>query len=167
MVSDSRHLPSLTYADANVTAPIILSAGSVAAKTYPVRGRTPRNQMYLIDFDSASSSQDPPRICAKVHAWNWATAVGWTDASRDSGLARETGFGEQGDPTQLVERISQTLAAAPARRLRWVDLGMQIPNIRFLIPDHLEDLIRRLERANIVVDYDICQVPSVLELRGV
>src|ERR1700730_9074557 len=55
------HLPNLSYPDAGERAPIILSAGSLAAKTFPVRGHTPRNQMYLIEFSYA----DAPRIQGK------------------------------------------------------------------------------------------------------
>lgn len=156
------HLPDLSYADAGQLAPVILSAGSVAAKTYSVRGRTPRNQMYVIDFDIDAAAAIPPRMRGRVHAWNWAPAIGWTEAFKDSGLPWLCGFGEYGGLPNLVGRIKTALEAAPARRLRWRELVAQIPESQYLVPDDMEQLILLLEADAIVVDYDRFQVPSVL-----
>jgi 3',5'-cyclic AMP phosphodiesterase CpdA len=161
VVHGHQHLPNLSYFDADARAPVILSAGSIAAKTYPVRGRTPRNQMHLIDFDMAAATNDPSHVRARVLTWNWTPALGWTEAFRDSGLPRECGFGERGDLAALTQRIVAAIDATATRQIRWAGLIAPVPEVQYLVPDDLEETIRLLEASNVVVDYDSYQAPSV------
>jgi hypothetical protein len=164
VIHGHQHLPNLSYWDGTPNSPVILSAGSVAAKTYPVNGKTPRNQMHLIDFDSEAAAADPPLIRGQVFSWNWATALGWTEASRDSGLPRECGFGERAAFRDLVASVRDALSRAPTRRLFQPDLAMQVHGVRFLIPDDMEELIRLLEQSGVRVLYDRYQCPVQFEL---
>jgi len=162
VVHGHQHVPNLSYSDASALAPTILSAGSLAARRlYPVQGRTPRNQLYLIDFDV--DDPDPKRISALVFAWNWTPGVGWLEANPDSGLPRQTGFGYRDDLRALADKVKQQLGAAPASRLRWEQLLERVPELQYLIRDDLEQVIARLVADSVMVDFDRWSCPSVFE----
>jgi 3',5'-cyclic AMP phosphodiesterase CpdA len=161
VIHGHQHLPNLSYWDDTPSAPVILSAGSVAAKTYPVNGKTPR---HLIDFDCGAAAANPPLIRGQIFSWNWATALGWTEASRDSGLPRECGFGERGGLAHLVASVRDALNGAPARRLTQSELATQVNGVQFLIPDDLEELVHSLEQSGVRVLYDRYQCPVLFEL---
>ena len=92
--------------------------------------------------------------------WNWAPTIGLTKASVDSGLPYMCGFGEQ-DLASIADRIRQAIDAEPVRRLRRLNLIQKVPEIQFLVPSDMDEVVRLLEAQSIVVDYDRCQVPVV------
>lgn len=164
VIHGHQHLPNLGYSDPDANSPVILSAGSIAAKTYAVRGQTPRNQMHLIEFDEAAAEADLINKRGRIQTWNWTPAVGWTDAFRDSGLPRKTGFGHRGDLNQLAQSILGAIQGTASKRLRWEDLLSLISEPQFLVPADMDQLVQNLEAQGVVVDYDRWQVPSVVAI---
>jgi predicted phosphodiesterase len=160
VIHGHQHMPDLSYGDASPFAPVVLSAGSLSATAlYPVKGRTPRNQLYLIDFDTAGAA--PQR--ARVYAWNWSPSVGWIQAGVDSGLPRLTGFGQRGGLPQLLNSVIAAIDAAPAARRTWEELVAQVAEVQYLLRQDLDELIRLLRQEGIAVYFDQWQCPAVFE----
>jgi predicted phosphodiesterase len=157
VIHGHQHLPDLNYANADNTAPIILSAGSIAGNRFEVQGRTPRNQMHLIEFDQTSTFR------ARIHTWNWAPAVGWTASFPDSGLPKQCGFGGQIGMQSLQDQINVSISRQSTRRLAWDELIGSIPDLQFLVPGELKYLIELLESSGTIVHYDRWLLPSLLD----
>lgn len=163
VIHGHQHLPNISYGDGSPDAPIVLSAGSLAAKTYPVRGRSPRNQLYLVEI--GHSENDAPRssLRGRVFAWNWTPSMGWVEAPAESGLARVSGFGHRGGLPHLAAEVHRELASAPGGYLAWKNLVERIDALQFLLREDLDSLVQLLARNNVSVHYDFFQCPSMLQ----
>ena len=139
----------------------------MAAKTFDVRGRTPRKQMYLIEFEGEVAAQNRSIMRGRVFAWNWAPTLGWTEASRDPDFREKLKpvFGEQGVDS-IAQNVLAQLRGAPAHRLRWNELVKLVPEVRFMVPTDLDIVVESLKNGGVLVDYDFCQIPSIFELRA-
>ncbi|MDQ8732443.1 metallophosphoesterase [Bradyrhizobium sp. LHD-71] len=157
VIHGHQHLPDLNYANADKAAPIILSAGSIAGNRFEVQGRTPRNQMHLIEFDQIGNFR------ARIYTWNWAPAIGWTASFPDSGLPKLCGFGDQLGTQSLRDQINARISSQATRRLKWDDLIEIIPDVQFLVPSELKHLIELLENSGTIVHYDKWLLPSLFD----
>ncbi|WP_198031094.1 metallophosphoesterase [Bradyrhizobium sp. th.b2] len=157
VVHGHQHLPHLAYGTSDSNSPVVLSAASIAAQRYEVRGRTPRNQMHLIEFD------DDQAVRAKIFTWNWAQTIGWTESYPDSGLPRQCGFGRQTGLSDLCTAINHHVNNQPTKRSDWADLTSAISDLSFLVPDELVELIALLNNSGTEILYDKWQLPRVLD----
>lgn len=65
IIHGHEHLPDVSYSSGGSLAPIVFSAGSLAARTYEVEGKRPRNQAYFLEiFESPSAAPANLRLPA-------------------------------------------------------------------------------------------------------
>jgi hypothetical protein len=161
VIHGHQHLPSIGYAEGGALSPIILSAGSIAAKTYSVRGKTPRNQMYCVEFETERTGAS---LTGRIFAWDWIPFAGWQKSTRESGLPRECGFGSR-DTDGVARRLVALLQTASDKRMSWLDASTAVPEIAHLTPEDLDVVVGQLEHSQVEIAYDRWQVPSQFQLR--
>ena len=166
IVHGHQHVPHLSYADGDSLAPVVLSAGSVAAKTYPVRGRHPRNQIHLISLFPDRMDPSGAELLGTVMSWSWTAEVGWREAASDGGLPHMCGFGYRPTSLELRDSIINNIRSATDQQLSWSQLGSSIPKLPYLIPDHLDNIVRLLQSSGVEVQFGPHGEPSLLELRN-
>lgn len=164
IVHGHQHAPMLNYADASAFTPIILSAGSVAAKTYPVRdGHQARNQIHHVSIPVSKIEASGVRLVGSVTSWSWSFHRGWQPASSDGGIRFQSGFGFRPDFLTLRDTIVASVkgsAAVPA----WKEVTPS-HDVDYLVPDDIDGLVRLIEREGVVVEPDKFGAPNRLEWR--
>lgn len=164
IIHGHEHVPHLSYADGTPFAPIVLSSGSIAAKTYRVRGGHPRNQVHHIAIDRARTAANGVNLLGEVRSWTWTPEVGWGRASKSDGLPYLSGFGFRTDLTALRDKITSVIATLPGRLAKWAVLQSVEPSMRFLSPEDFEGLLAMLRGKGVSVQYDNDGQPSYLEI---
>lgn len=157
VIHGHQHWPNLSYGSAEKNSPVVLSAGSIAAKRYDVRGRTPRNQMHFIEFADTSCAK------ATISTWNWAQALGWSESYPDSGLPWQCGFGCEAGLQDICAAINQHLDLQATKRADWSQLLSVVPDLPFLVPDELVLLVQLLAQSGTEVLYDKLLLPRLLD----
>jgi 3',5'-cyclic AMP phosphodiesterase CpdA len=163
IVHGHQHVPHLSYADASPFAPVVLSAGSVAAKTYLVRGKHARNQIHHIKLNPNDSSANGVHLFGQVRSWTWSPHIGWTRAQRDAGLPYICGFGFRKDLTEVRDQLLAVANKAPNRLVRWEELIGEEPRLYNMMPDDQEGLIKIIKEKGGKVQFDDQGQPSYLE----
>lgn len=136
------HFPDISYAHGGSSSPILFSAGSLSAKLYPEYGPTVRNQAYLLSFSLVDVKQFG--LCGGFMSWDWTDGMGWSDASANSGLPAFGGFGYRTNPAPLAQKIADEIKTA--QRLSFDQLSSQLPELRYLIPQDLRNLLEILKQ---------------------
>lgn len=118
----------------------ILSSGSAGGKTWTGNtAQTPDNQVHLVEFS------DEPAIKAIVHSWNWINTIGWQPAnSSDHGLPRISGFGSGITTRHASDQIEDLFADRD--ELLWAEIAEAIPDIKYLRPSQLTELLDSMQR---------------------
>ena len=165
VVHGHQHLPNLSYFEGGATAPIVFSAGSVAAPTTVVRAKRPRNQLYCIEFESAKT--EGIELCGRVRALDWFPHIGWQRAHKDSGLPHSCGFGHRGSLATLAGQVLLHVQNAMSGQTRWPQIVTAIPDISYLIPEDIYALVDLLESQGALVDFDRCGMPSLVGMRRI
>jgi hypothetical protein len=163
IVHGHHHLPRLFYADGEHCAPIVLSAGSVAAPPYAVLGATPRNQMHLVTVRDASSDM---RLKGKIRSWTWVPTQGWLKSTLEAGLPWVCGFGGSESISALVESVDSAIELLVTKRAKWSVLSQNIPELDYLLPYDWEQLEKGLEQKRLVLSRDRFQVPQMVSRDG-
>ena len=94
VVHGHQHVPHLAYADASPFAPVVLSSASVAAKTYPVKGGYPRNQIHMVEVPVERLDPSGEEVLGTVTSWSWAAQLGW--------LPAQSGLPPRGGPSRML-----------------------------------------------------------------
>jgi hypothetical protein len=164
IVHGHQHAPMLSYADSSAFTPIILSAGSVAAKTYPMRGgHQARNQVHHVSIPISKIEPSGVRLMGSVTSWSWSFHRGWQPASSDGGIRFQAGFGFRPDFLNLRDQIVTGVKASSGAPT-WKEVATAA-EIDFLAPDDLDGLVQLIEREGIVVEPDRFGAPKRLEWR--
>lgn len=154
------HTPWLTYASSAMNAPTVFSAGSVSARTFPVMGQHPRNQMYFISL--GRDHQQSCGIQGTVRSWDWTPHLGWELAKSASGLPWRTGFGTKGGIPELVSKIDTELGTRNGKQADWNGLVATIPPLGYLTPSDTMQTVKELTHRGIKVHFDVLGVPEYL-----
>ena len=142
VVDGHKHHPRIAYAAGGASSPIVFAAGSFSAILTGPLQTAARNQFYVIEID--------PEACVKygmvgkATSWDWSSGVGWIEAaSAGSGLPAEFGFGVRKEPLVLADEIAQVMSNSGAA-MPWKDILSSIPELQFLLPQDLREVIRLL-----------------------
>jgi 3',5'-cyclic AMP phosphodiesterase CpdA len=163
IIHGHQHVPHLSYADASPFAPVVLSAGSVAAKTYLVRGKHARNQIHHINLDPNDSGANGVHLFGQVRSWTWSPHIGWTRAQRDAGLPYICGFGFRKDLTEVRDQLLGVASKAANKLARWDELLAAEPRLHNMMPEDHEGLIKIIKEKGGKVQFDDRGHPSFLE----
>jgi hypothetical protein len=157
------HVPNLAYADAGQTAPVILSAGSVAAKTARAKGGYARNQIHHVSIPLNRIEHSGTQLFGRVTSWSWAFENGWVKSSGTGVLPYQTGFGYKFDLVQTRDNIVAMAKARAPELLFWADVLQEIPKLVFLAPDDHTALLRSLSIIGVKIEKDEFGIPVKLE----
>ncbi len=146
IVHGHQHVPHLSYADATPFAPVILSSGSVAAKTYQVQGGFPRNQMHLLSIDIDQSVANGSLPYGEVTSWSWTPEVGWGRAKSDAGLPFSCGFGFRPNFLELRDQLYAQASRGKDGLAKWTDLISSEQRLSFLVPEDMTGLLTLLRK---------------------
>ena len=142
VIHGHKHHPKIAYAAEGSSSPTVFAAGSLCAILSGALQTEARNQFYLIEIDPTLCTERG--MVGKVKSWDWSGGVGWIEASTRSGLPAEFGFGARQDPAILAAQIA-ALVTTNGAIMSWSAVGSAIPDVQFLIPQDLEELIRLLK----------------------
>jgi hypothetical protein len=157
------HAPNLAYADASQTAPVVLSAGSVAAKTARVKGGYARNQIHHISISLDRIEHSGTQLFGRITSWSWAFENGWVKSSGTGVLPYSTGFGYKFDLVQTRDNIVVMAKARAPELLSWNDVLQAVPKLVFLAPDDHIALLKSLSTAGVKIEKDEFGIPVKLE----
>lgn len=157
------HAPHLAYADANQLAPVLLSAGSVAAKTSRVKGGHARNQIHHISIPLEQIEQSGAQLFGRVTSWAWAFENGWVRSSGTGVLPHETGFGYRFDMVQTRDKIVAMAKERAPELLFWTDVLNAIPKLVFLSPEDHAVLLKSVTAIGVKIEKNEYGIPLKLE----
>lgn len=164
IVHGHQHVPHLSYADATPFAPVILSAGSVAAKTYQVHGGFPRNQIHHVSIDINEAIANGVLPYGKITSWSWTPEVGWARARSDAGLPHHCGFGFRPNFLDLRDRLYAEAKAAKDGLVKWSFLSQLEKRLGFLVPEDMSALQKMLKDKGGKLQFSDDDQPSYLEV---
>jgi len=135
-----RHLPHLRYAGPTQRAPIIFSAGSLAANLHlSLQGRT-ANQFYTLELEGDSSG-----VRGRYEAWTWEQHEGeWRKGQDTSALPASGGFGYRPDPGAAASIIQATVPPHDEGTVTWRYIEEVHPEFKFLLTDDRRQILEYL-----------------------
>ena len=157
------HAPHLAYADANQLAPVLLSAGSVAAKTSRVKGGHARNQIHHISIPLDKVEQWGAQIFGRVTSWVWAFENGWVISGGTGVLPYQTGFGYRFDIVQIRDMIVAMAKGRTPELLSWTEVLNEIPKLVYLSPDDHAALVKSITATGVKIEKNEFGIPLKLE----
>jgi 3',5'-cyclic AMP phosphodiesterase CpdA len=158
-----QHVPYLTYADSDPFAPVVLSAGSVSARTFPLKGTHPRNQVHHISIPLSEMEAGGVDLFGRVTSWSWINTGGWQRAQLDAGIPYHSGFGYRFDAKQTRDEI--VTMAKSTNLLDWRTVSQQIPKLDFVVPNHLQSLLSMIEDKGVAIERGQFGIPLRLEFK--
>jgi hypothetical protein len=164
IIHGHQHYPYLTYADADTFAPVVLSSGSVAARTFPVLGTHPRNQVHHVSIPLSKMDASGADLFGRIRSWSWIQAMGWQQAAADAGIPYHAGFGHRFDVKQVRDDVVSI--AKSTELLDWSHVASQYPKLEYLVPEHLQSLLHMIEQAGVTIERDQYGQPRRLEYRA-
>jgi 3',5'-cyclic AMP phosphodiesterase CpdA len=166
VIHGHQHVPLLSYSDADPFAPVVLSSGSVAAKTYRVKGGHARNQIHHISIALSEMERTGLEVLGRVRSWSWAYEHGWQKASPDGGIPYKCGFGYRFDPRELRDQLAAEVQSAYPRVVDWREVVDRHPRLDYLAPGDRKALIEMIEAKGVAVELDPFAMPTRLEWRA-
>lgn len=163
VIHGHKHHPKLSRAQGSLSAPIVLSAGSIGANIYPVLATHVRNQFHMVELDDTCEELDTVR--GRFRTWDWAAGDGWEPAAKRSGLPAVGGFGFVGNLRDLSERAISILQKSPSQSENFGSLSDKLPDLCYLSPDDLGVFCEKLSQRNIVVRYNIYGHPEQIAIQ--
>ena len=161
LIHGHKHYPRLAYATGGASSPIIFSAGSLSAMLYQKIASRTRNQFYIIEIPIGDLDALDLDLAGTLTAWDWINMSGWQPASINSGLPHQVGFGWREAPRTIATTIAKHLEDK-TEVVTGEELLVAIPKLRFLRPEELKDVVRRLRLSNGIAaqlrDGVICEV---------
>jgi metallophosphoesterase superfamily enzyme len=149
VIHGHKHHPKVTYAAGGCCSPVVFGAGSLCAELYLELQTGTRNQFHLITLNTAEMAKHG--LVGRIESWIWAVGIGWEPAPEGSGLPRECGFGFRGDLTLLAHLVNSKIPAPPAK-LEWRGLTLEVPELRFLLPQDYRVLKERLKELGVGIE---------------
>lgn len=154
VIHGHKHHPKIDYAAGGGNAPLVFSAGSLAAHLYPqLTTLGIRNQFYIIDIHLEQITKFG--LAGTVLAWDWYGGTGWrasNGAHSEHGIPRSSGFGARPVTAPLANEVSIAVAG---RVTSWSDLVNVIPALPYLLPRDVYELCRELRSThNLRVIFD-------------
>jgi predicted phosphodiesterase len=155
VIHGHKHHPRVLYSSGASTSPIIFSAGSLCANLYSELGTRARNQFYLLEF----SIDDLPTlgldIAGEAHAWDWIDANGWQPATLQSGLPSTSGMGCRiSSAKTFANELHNQLTSQNAPYFNWTEVVKIKPNLRYIVPNDLKQILNELQKLGATVSYD-------------
>jgi len=143
VIHGHKHHPKIEYAAGGGNAPLVFSAGSLAAHLYPeLATRGIKNQFYLINvhLDQIANLG----LAGTVLAWDWYSGTGWRPSDgtySEHGIPRASGFGARPVTVSLAREVSNVVSG---KVTAWQDLVNAIPALPYLLPRDIFELCREL-----------------------
>jgi predicted phosphodiesterase len=150
LIHGHKHYPRLAYASGGASSPIIFSAGSLSAFLYQKIASRARNQFYIIEIPIGDLDALELDLAGTLTAWDWINMSGWQPAGVGSGLPHQVGFGWRESARTIAAMIAKNLEDKPAI-VTGEELLIAIPKLRFLRPEELEAVVRRLSSSHGIV----------------
>jgi len=134
VIHGHKHHGRITYGKGTSSSPIIFAASSLGMLLdTSIDGM--RNQFYCLDVDITAKA----RIIGTVSAWDWYVGTGWTKSTpKKDGIYDGCGFGPRAHLEEIAAAIS-SLVPSP-----WEDILKKLPDLKYLTPDEMKILERRL-----------------------
>lgn len=146
VVHGHKHFPWLRYAPGSSISPVVFSAGSASVVLYDALHTQVRNQIHLIEFDTALSSAVNLHLAGRFKSWMWSAGSGWGPAPLGSGLPGHGGFGFRVDLKDLAQQIADEHRRLGRQALRAAELESMEPRLPYLAPIDLSALKDILDR---------------------
>ncbi|NGN45016.1 metallophosphoesterase [Mesorhizobium sp. CGMCC 1.15528] len=150
LIHGHKHYPRLAYASGGASSPIIFSAGSLSAFLYQKIASRARNQFYLIEIPIDDLDALDLDLAGTVTAWDWINMSGWQPAGVGSGLPHQVGFGWRESARTIATTIAKHLEDK-TDVITGEELLIAMPRLRFLRPEELEAVVRRLRSSHGIV----------------
>jgi hypothetical protein len=163
VIHGHQHVPHLMYADAAPFSPVVLSAGSAAAKTWRVKGGHARNQIHHISIDLSKIEEGGSQIFGQITSWAWAFESGWVAAEGTGVIPYKSGFGYRFDPQAVRDTIVAAARAAHPNLLSWEQLTKANEKLHYLLPSDRAALIRMVREKGIKIEVDAFGIPIKME----
>ena len=145
LIHGHKHYPRLAYASGGASSPVIFSAGSFSAVLYQKVQSRAGNQFYIIEIPIDDLDDLELDLAGTLTAWDWITMVGWQPAGPSSGLPHRSGFGWR----EGTRAIATAIAAKSTGGVQTGnELLAHLPKLRFLRPQDLVQVVRRLDTAH-------------------
>ncbi len=150
MIHGHKHYPRLTYATGGTSSPIIFSAGSLSAFLYQRIASRARNQFYILEIPIDELDTLDLDLAGTLTAWDWITMSGWQPAGVNSGLPHRVGFGWRETARTIAMMIAKHLESK-TEVVTGEELLAAFPKLRFLRPEELGAVVRRLSTSHGIV----------------
>jgi hypothetical protein len=159
VIHGHRHHPRLIYGQATTScAPIIFGSSSLGARITGVP-----NQFHFIELQQSNQS-DHSSIVGTVKTWSWTETTEWIQAGRQNiGMPTVCGFGFKGQVGCLAKILSELVGST---YITWSEALEKLPSLKYLTPDHLEQLEDELGGLGIAVQYDRGGLPTQIAPRA-
>ncbi len=141
-----KHFPWVRYAPGSSISPVLFSAASAGVLIHDPLITRVRNQVHLIEFDTAQTAAIKLHMAARFESWLWAFGTGWQPSPMGNGLPGRGGFGFRVDLRDLAQRIAAEHFHRGAKVLHGTDLEGIEPRLPYLAPIDIQPLSEILER---------------------
>ncbi len=145
-----KHRPRVRYCAGSSSSPALFGAGSFSAMLSG-EVQSAGNQFYLLTFDPDAATSLGLELACSFQSWTWRLGSGWAPQNDGMGLPPVGGFGCRRAPRELATEIA---AAIGNTRTYWADLLAAVPVMRFVGPDDLLQVCKRLEIDGFLVKRD-------------
>lgn len=147
VIHGHKHHHRLVRADGEVFQPFVFGAASFGAMLRGDMARRTRNQFYIITLETAKDALDADQLSGSIQALHWSNS-GWEETTDISwGLPNGCGFTSQTvDLSALAVGMRNLLQKPEGQFLEWAEMVVQLPQLRFLMPEQvmaLKDMMRR------------------------
>ncbi|MDR6469420.1 3',5'-cyclic AMP phosphodiesterase CpdA [Paraburkholderia graminis] len=147
VIHGHKHHHRLVRADGEVFQPFVFGAASFGAMLRGDMARRTRNQFYIITLETTKDALDADQLSGSIQALHWSNS-GWEETTDISwGLPNGCGFTSQTvDLSALAVGMRNLLQKPEGQFLEWAEMVVQLPQLRFLMPEQvmaLKDMMRR------------------------
>jgi hypothetical protein len=147
VIHGHKHHHRLVRADGEVFQPFVFGAASFGAMLRGDMARRTRNQFYIITLETTKDALDVDQLSGSIQAFHWSNS-GWEETTDISwGLPNGCGFTSQTvDLSALAVGMRNLLQKSEGLFLEWAEMVVQLPQLRFLMPEQvvaLKDMMRR------------------------
>lgn len=150
VIHGHKHHHRLVRADGEVFQPFVFGAASFGAMLRADMARRTRNQFYIITLETTKDVLDTDQLSGSIQALHWSNS-GWEETTDISwGLPNGCGFTSQTvDLSALAVGMRNLLQESEGQFLEWAEMVLQLPQLRFLMPEQVVALKGMMRRAKI------------------
>jgi len=162
IIHGHKHVPRICYTAGGTSAPVVFSAGSLAAVLYDEIQGLARNQFYIVEIPIDQELHDAISLRGEFIAWDWIATIGWQKPGKNSGLPAKGGFGYRGNINNLTQKIKTYLDTSNEPYFDYEVIVSQFDELKYLLPMDVTKLKTSLERKGIdVVADENCQIKQL------